>query len=282
MRTQKINGFLLFKSFCFIIISFCILFPIFYTLCNSFMSPEEVIQTYDNTLANQSKFSLFPNRISLAAYYEVFLAVPNYLIKFWRSLFMCGIIVIGQVCIGGMCGMAFAKYTFFGKNIWFGMFLLFMMLPIQVTLMPNFLVLDQLNLIGTWAALILPGIFAPFATVLMTLIFSNIPTELIEAAKLDGAGTLKILFKILIPTAKPGVISLLILVFVDNWNMVEQPIVFLRGIHQFPLSVFLASVQSENFSLQFVCGILSLLPVTLLFLFFNEELSKGIVMSKSK
>lgn len=106
--------------------------------------------------------------------------------------------------------------------------------------------------------------------------------SLLEAGRLDGANTFQILTKIVLPVAKPGVISLAVLVFVDNWNMVEQPMVFLNKVTEFPLSVFLASVNAENFELQFVCGILSLIPVTLLFLFFHDELAEGISVSVSK
>ena len=103
-----------------------------------------------------------------------------------------------------------------------------------------------------------------------------------EAGKIDGADAMQILFRIMMPVAKPAIASLIVLAFVDNWNMVEQPIAFLENVWQYPLSVFLASVTEENFSLQFVCGILSLIPVTLLFLFFNEELSEGISISVGK
>ena len=178
--------------------------------------------------------------------------------------------------------MAFAKYHFPGWKLFFFLIVIFLLLPVQVSLFPNFLILSWLKLTGTWWALILPGIFSPFGMFLMTLIFQNVSTELLEAARLDGAGTLRIFASILLPVAKPGAISLLILVFVDNWNMVEQPMVLLQYPWQYPLSVFLASVNTVNFALQFVCGILSLVPVTLLFLFFHEELAEGISVSLSR
>lgn len=116
----------------------------------------------------------------------------------------------------------------------------------------------------------------------MTLIFQGIPNEIVESAELDGASTLQILFGILVPTAKTGMISLAILTFIDSWNMVEQPMVFLEAIYQYPLSVFLASVLEQNAALQFVCGILGLIPVTLLFGFFRDELIEGISISGMK
>ena len=261
-----------------------ILFPVLYSFSNSFMGQEEITEAYSGILGVGADvgFHMFPEHFTLEAYGKVMLDTPEYWMKFWKSLGMAGIIAIGQLLIGGMCGMAFAKYHFPGWKVFFFLFVIFLLLPIQVTLFPNFLVLSWLKLAGTWWALILPGIFSPFGVFLMTLIFQNVPTEILEAARLDGAGTLRIFANIMLPVAKPGAISLLILVFVDNWNMVEQPMIFLQYPWQYPLSVFLASVNTQNFALQFVCGILSLVPVTLLFLFFHEELAEGISVSVSR
>lgn len=265
-------------------LSVVILFPVFYTVSNSFMGEKEVLAVYGGVMEQNTNIRIrfFPHPFSLEAYETVLLDTPEYLLKFWRSILMCVVIVTGQVLIGGMCGFAFAKYHFRGWKLFFILFITFLLLPVQVTLVPNYIMLSALNLIGTWWALLLPGVFSPFAVFFMTVLFQNIPTELVEAGKIDGADAMQILFRIMMPVAKPAIASLIVLAFVDNWNMVEQPIAFLENVWQYPLSVFLASVTEENFSLQFVCGILSLIPVTLLFLFFNEELSEGISISVGK
>lgn len=283
MKTKR-NPLIYVKTLCFFLLSLVILFPVLYSFANSFMGQEEITEAYSGILGVGADvgFHMFPEHFTLEAYGNVMLDTPEYWLKFWKSLGMAGLIAIGQLLIGGMCGMAFAKYHFPGWKIFFFLFVIFLLLPVQVTLFPNFLVLSWLKLAGTWWALILPGIFSPFGVFLMTLIFQNVPTEILEAARLDGAGTLRIFANMMLPVAKPGTISLLILVFVDNWNMVEQPMVLLQYPWQYPLSVFLASVNTENFALQFVCGILSLVPVTLLFLFFHEELAEGISVSVSR
>lgn len=281
---RKRNLTIYIKTLCFLLISLVILFPVLYSFTNSFMGQEEITEAYSGILSVGADvgFHMFPEHFTLEAYGNVMLDTPEYWMKFWKSLGMAGIIAIGQLLIGGMCGMAFAKYHFPGWKLFFFLIVIFLLLPVQVSLFPNFLILSWLKLTGTWWALILPGIFSPFGMFLMTLIFQKVSTELLEAARLDGAGTLRIFASILLPVAKPGAISLLILVFVDNWNMVEQPMVLLQYPWQYPLSVFLASVNTENFALQFVCGILSLVPVTLLFLFFHEELAEGISVSLSR
>lgn len=283
MKTKR-NPLIYVKTLCFLLLSLVILFPVLYSFANSFMGQEEITEAYSGILGVGADvgFHMFPEHFTLEAYGNVMLDTPEYWLKFWKSLGMAGVIAMGQLLISGMCGMAFAKYHFPGWKIFFFLFVIFLLLPVQVTLFPNFLILSWLKLTGTWWALILPGIFSPFGVFLMTLIFQNVPTEILEAARLDGAGTLRIFANMMLPVAKPGTISLLILVFVDNWNMVEQPMVLLQYPWQYPLSVFLASINTENFALQFVCGILSLVPVTLLFLFFHEELAEGISVSVSR
>lgn len=273
------------KTFVLGIVVLFILFPVLFTFINSFMSPEEVKTTYEGVFGkfgNAVQLQWIPQQFSMLGYENVFIDTPNYLMKFWRSLGMCSVIVIGQIIVGSMCGLVFAKYRIGGKRIFFILFIIFLLLPVQVTLVPNYIILSALHLTDTWWALILPAIFSPFSTFFMTIVFQNIPMSLLEAGRLDGANTFQVLTKIVLPVAKPGVISLAVLVFVDNWNMVEQPMVFLNKVTEFPLSVFLASVNVENFELQFVCGILSLIPVTLLFLFFHDELAEGISVSVSK
>lgn len=273
------------KTFVLGIVVLLILFPILFTFINSFMSPEEVKTTYEGVFGkfgSAVQLQWIPQQFSMLGYENVFIDTPNYLMKFWRSLGMCSIIVIGQIIVGSMCGLVFAKYRIGGKRIFFILFIIFLLLPVQVTLVPNYIILSALHLTDTWWALILPAIFSPFSTFFMTIVFQNIPMSLLEAGRLDGANTFQVLTKIVLPVAKPGVISLAVIVFVDNWNMVEQPMVFLNKVTEIPLSVFLASVNAENFELQFVCGILSLIPVTLLFLFFHDELAEGISVSASK
>ena len=136
--------------------------------------------------------------------------------------------------------------------------------------------LSFLNITDSWLSLILPAAFAPLGTFLMTQIYRGIPNETLDAARLDGASTFQILVQILLPIGKSGTISMVLLVFIEAWNMVEQPIVFLKDTTQYPLSVFLVSVNTNNFSLSFVCGLLAMLPVLFLFLFFNDELVEGI------
>lgn len=213
---------------------------------------------------------------SLMGYYTVLFSEPGYLLRFWRSLCMCAVIALGQSLVGCTAGAAIAQYRFWGSKVIAVCMAVFMILPVQASLLPNYIFLDKLGLLDSWWALILPGIFSPFGTVWMVFAFRAIPGEILEAASMDGAGLFSSVFRILVPAARPAVITLFVLSFVESWNMVEQPVTFLKGIRQYPISVFLASVDVGSLSVQSVCGILCLIPVTVLFLYYHQELVDGI------
>ncbi len=261
-----------------------IMLPIVYTVTNSFMAASEINHYYSAIHAEEGNtmFHIIPDHFSLDSYYQVFLASPNYLKKFWISMGITSIIVVGQVIISCFAGYGFAKFKFPGRDIIFFLLIIMMMMPYQVTLVSNYIVLDKLGLVGTYWSLILPGIFSPFGVFLMRQVMATTPDNLIEAAMLDGASQMQILFKVVMPRCKSGVLSLVILSFIDNWNMVEQPLIFLDEVSQYPLSVFLAQANTANLSLSFTCGILAMIPVAVLFLFFEKELVEGIGFSNLK
>ena len=213
--------------------------------------------------------------INLEGFWLTFLRTPEYLYKFWNSLGICTVISFGQLVVSCMGGMALAKYPLPGKRVCIGMLIIMLLLPLQVTLVPNYLILDKLGLLDTIWTLILPGIFSPFGTIVMWITFCSVSDELMDAAQLDGAGTQMILWQVMVPAGKSGVASVFLLSFIDAWNMVEQPMVFLKDVSQYPLSVFLASLSREEFSLSFHSGLLSMLPSVLLLLYFRKELVEG-------
>ena len=249
------------------------LFPVIFIAASSLMDESEVIRSY---VSGEMDFHIIPHSFSVKGYLEVFLYTPAYLMKFWKSMLLSTVILAGQLVISCLGGYGFAKFNFKGKNVIFFFVIILMMMPLQVTLVPNYIVFERLGLIGSYASVILPGIFSTFGVFLLTQFFSSIPNSIIEAAKLDGASQIQILCRIIVPYAKSGVASLCILNFIDTWNMVEQPLIFLKDSTKYPLSVFLANVSRENLSISFACGILAILPVFLLFLYLKDSLISGI------
>ena len=250
------------------------LLPVAFTIGCSFLSPQEVQRVFGLLLGEGSAAVVggLPQGFSLMGYYEVFFATPDYLVKFWLSLLLAVGAVVGQVVISCMGGFAFAFFDFPGKRLLFGLLCFFMLVPLQVTLLPNYLLLDAFGLLNTYWALLLP-----LGTFLLTQIFRSVPADILQAARLDGAGTLQVMVKVLLPCGKSGVSTLIILTLIESWNMVEQPLIYLKDVGSYPLSVFLASRYTENLPLQFVCCVLSLLPLALCFFYCGGDvLDSGI------
>ena len=222
------------------------------------------------------------NGFTLSYYYQVFLAQEQHLLRFWKSLGLCLCITAGQVVVSTLAGYGFAKCRFPGKNVLFFLLMVLMIMPLQVTLVPNYIMLDKLGLLDTYYALVLPMIFVPLGTFIMTQSFQAVPNEIIEAARLDGCGTLKLICRIAVPMNRAGLICTLLLSFLDGWNMVEQPMVYLEDFGRYPISVALASVPPENPTVQLVCCILVALPPLFLFAYFNRELVEGIALGGEK
>lgn len=219
---------------------------------------------------------------TLEYYYEVFLAQEQYLLRFWKSLAICLCITLGQVAVSTLAGYGFAKCRFPGKNALFFLLMVLMIMPLQVTLVPSYIMLNKLDLLDTYYALVLPMIFVPLGTFIMTQSFRSVPSDIIQAARLDGCGTLGVILRIAAPMNKAGLICTTLLSFLDGWNMVEQPIVYLKEFGKYPLSVALASVPPENPTVQLVGCMLAILPPLFLFSYFNRELVEGIAIGGEK
>lgn len=215
-------------------------------------------------------------------YYQVFLASPKYLLRFFKSLLLASCIAVGQTVFSVLAGFGFAKYRFPGKNILFFLLMALMIMPLQVTLVPNYVVLEAAGLTNTYAGLALPAIFVPLGTFLMTQTFRAVPNELMDAGKLDGCTDFGALLRIAVPMGKGGIACTLLLSFLDGWNMVEQPMVYLEQFKSYPISVALSLVQPGAVGEQLACCVLVMLPPVMLFAVFHRELVEGIALGKEK
>ena len=223
-----------------------------------------------------------PEGFTLEYYFKTFLGSTQFLVRFWKSLALCLCIAAGQVIASALAGFGFAKYHFPGKNVVFFLLMILMIMPLQVTLVPNYIILDEMGLMNTYRGLALPAIFVPLGTFIMTQSFKSIPNEVLEAAKLDGCGILGLLTRIAVPMNKSGLICTMLLSFLDGWNMVEQPIVYIEEFIDLPIAVALASVPPEDPTVQLVCCMLVIVPPLALFCYFNRELAEGIVIGREK
>ena len=181
-----------------------------------------------------------------------------------------------------LAAYAFSKLKFPFSDTIFFIYIIVMMMPFQVTLVPNYIMLKNLNLMGSYWAVIFPGVFSTFGVFLLRQFMMYIPDDYFEAAKIDGAGYIQSLFSILLPQCKGAVASLSILVFIDNWNMVEQPLIFLDNENMHPLSIFLSKINEMDIGIAFACGILYMIPTLLVFLYGENYLIEGIELSGVK
>lgn len=270
-------------------IALAVLFPVALTVANAFMSEAEIGRHYEalsgeeQTAARKyAAIRLVPENATLWQFGEVLLMRPKFLLHFWNSAKLTLPIVIGQTVVGTLAGFAFAKLAFPGRDKLFFVYLLTMLMPFQVTLVPNYLVAEKLGLLGGYGAIVLPGIFAPFGVFLMRQFMAGVPAPYLEAAKIDGAGPIRAFARIALPLAKPGIAALFLLSFVDNWNMVEQPLLFLTEPIRQPLSVYLASIAEGARGVAFASSVLYMTPMVLIFLYGEEHLVEGIQMSGIK
>ena len=224
------------------------------------------------------KLSFIPNKVTLNQYYQVLFRRPTYLLQFWNSILLTVPTVIIQTVIAFMAAYAFAKIKFPGSDIIFLITLILMLLPIQVTLIPNYMVLDKFNLINTYEGIIFIGIFAPFSMCLLRQYLRYIPDDSIDAAKLDGATNIQVIFKIVLPQAKGGIAAVAILSFIENWNMVELPLLLLEDEAMHPLSIFMNRFVSTDFGLSFAAGIIFMIPVLIVFFLGEKYIVLGLKM----
>ncbi len=265
------------------------LMPTVLTITNSFMSESEIKSNYGMIFSTTSggyvsetvNLKFIPDKVTLSQYVTGLIKSPDYLIKFWNSLILVVPIVIFQVAVAAVAAYSFTRWRGRIRSGIFFFYVILMLMPYQVTLVPNYLVSQWLGILNTRWAIILPGIFAPFSVFLLTKFMRRIPYSLIEAAKVDGAGEWEIFTKICLPQCRSALYSIAILVFIDYWNMVEQPLILLQDAEQQPLSVFLSSINAGEIGLAFAMATIYMVPSLLLFLHGEEYLVEGIANSGS-
>ena len=272
-----------------VLIFFTALFvtPIVFTMCNSFMGSTEITANYgmifDTTDSGAKKFvsdtvnlKFIPDRVSFSQYITVLLKSPDYLLKFWNSVILVVPIVIFQLVVACLAAYGFTRYRGRFREIIFFAYIILMLMPYQVTLVPNFLVSKWLHLLDTNWAIWLPGIFSPYAVFLITKYMRRIPTSILEAAKIDGAGERQIFMHVCMPLCKGALCSVAILIFIDFWNMVEQPLIMLADEQMHPLSVFLSKINAGEIGLAFAVATIYMVPSLLVFLYGEDYLVEGI------
>ena len=190
--------------------------------------------------------------------------------------------LLGQIIVGMPAAWAFGRYRFRGRRILFLLYMILMVMPFQVTMVSSYLVLSRLSLLDSHLAIILPGIFSTFPVFIMEKFFRSIPAALIEAAEVDGAGPFQVFWNVGVPLGIPGVMSSLILNFLEYWNAIEAPMTFLKTKAKIPLSLYLPEITVDQMGVSFAASVIMMMPAILIFLWGQEYLQQGIIASGLK
>ncbi|MCR5664941.1 MAG: carbohydrate ABC transporter permease [Oscillospiraceae bacterium] len=272
-----------------VVFSVLFLLPTVLTITNSFMAESEIKSNYGMIFATTGggyvsktvNLKFIPDKVTLDQYISGLVKSPQYLIKYWNSILLVLPIVIFQVAIASVAAYSFTRWRGKIRSGIFFFYVILMLMPYQVTLVPNYLVSSWLGILNTRWSIILPGIFAPFSVFLLTKFMRRIPYSLIEAAKVDGASEWQIFTRVCLPQCRSALFSIAILVFIDYWNMVEQPLILLNDADSQPLSVFLSSINEGEIGLAFAMATVYMIPSLLLFLYGEAYLVEGIANSGS-
>jgi multiple sugar transport system permease protein len=249
--------------------------PLLWMLSASFMTTGE---------ANAAPPPLLPARATLAQYRELFVRLDLGR-SFVNSTALALCAALLSVVVNAAAGYAFAKLRFPGRGRLFAGLLAAMVIPGQVAMLPVFLLLRSMGLVNSFAGVILPGIASIFGIFLVRQFASSVPDELLDAARIDGAGELRIFRSIVLPLCRPILVTLGVLTFLGTWNDFMWPLIVLTDDTKWTLTVSLASLAGEHVQdteLMMAGAVVTVLPALLLFLFLQRSYIDGITAGSIK
>lgn len=259
--------------------------PVLFLLTGSVSSRYELGQ-YLAPLSDAAKGFVYwkwmPDYPAFSHYENVLLFTPQFYVVFWNSVKITAFILAGQLLVAVPAAWAFAIYPFPRRRLLFTVYLALMLMPFQVTMLSSYLVLNGLHLMNTHGAVILPAVFSAFPVFLIYRSFCGIPKELLEAARVDGAGEWQIFWRMGIPLASGGILSSAVLGFLECWNLIEQPLAFLKDQSLWPLSLYLPEISLDQAGYAFVASVITLIPALFVFLLGRDYLERGIAASALK
>ena len=269
-----------------IIIGLIFLMPLIFTISNSFIGDLEIVSRYakeitqynamDLTAGNMHfvNLGLFSNSPTISGYLDVF-NTPQYLRAYLNSIRILVPILIGQIIISPLAAYGFEYSKWKYKEALFFMYILIMLMPLQVLLVPNYLVADWLGLVDTHWAIILPAIFNPIGVFIIRLQLKGFPKECIEAAQNSGASHFQVFRYIILPNIKSAIVILVLLIFAEYWNLIEQGLVLLKNPNLSPLSIYLGQIADENLGVFFSTSSLYLIPIFIIIFISSKLLSSN-------
>ena len=301
------------RTICFIFAaSFAVifLFPTVVTIANSFMSQSEISSNYGMVfsttdsgakayISEKVNIKLIPDMVSFSQYFTVLLKSPSYLLKFWNSVILVVPITVFQIIIACLASYGFARTEGKLKGIVFFGYIILMLMPYQVTLVPNYLVAEWFKILNTNWAIWLPGIFSPFSVYLLTKYMKRIPKALFEAAQIDGATHWKILRSIVLPLSKATIAVMVLYYGVEKWNGWFWASALIRDRSKLPLQVILREIllsstqsmqtgagssdtEAIGVTIRYATTIVATVPILCVYPFVQKYFTKGVMIGAVK
>lgn len=269
------------------LLALVILLPVVMTAIYSFFSPAEIKAfmgtrgSYDASAFMQIK--LAPSMFSLSQYYNILIEDMTILRYFVNSAMYAAAILLGQALLIPMMAYALSRFRFPGRDAIFFIVIMLMLLPFQVTMVPNVLTLRTLGLLDTAWAVILPMTVAPFYVFLLRQYMVSLPGDMLEAAQIDGAGTWRCFIHVVLPVCRPVLGAAVALSFADCWNLVEQPLTYLTTrTDLYPLSVVFNQLTEKSTGVEFAGAALYTLPALCIYLYFQADILEGVQLTELK
>lgn len=260
-----------------------ILFPVFYIVFHSLKGQALISYLYEVPQVNSwHKLLPKPLYLNLDQYYQILFRSPKFLRLFWNSFGVVMPIIILQTLLSIFAAYGFSKVKFPGSETLFFIYIIIMLMPFQVTLVPNFIVLQKLNLLDSYGALILPGAFGTFGVFFLKQFMEGIDQSFIEEASLVGANGLQLIAYIITPMCKPIITSVVVLLFIDDWSMIDQPLIFISSESKYLLSTYLSTIANNNIGIGFACSVLYMILPIFFVLYAQSDLSDGLKITSLK
>ena len=247
-----------------------------------------MISTSFKLPSDQFTRTLIPPTWTLQNFRDLFAVDIDFTLLFFNSTYISILIAIGQLVTCAMAAFCFAVVKFRGRNFLFTLLIITLMIPSQVTLIPNFIIFKWLGLVGTSVPLWLPAFWGgAFGTFLLRQYFLTIPRELVDAARMDGASLFRIFWNLYLPLSKPALAALAIFTFQGAWNELLQPLVYMPAIPNTTLTVGLAFFQQQltqggKFTVLMAGALISILPLVIVFFLAQKQFIEGIALSGVK
>lgn len=269
------------KLLLYVLAGICIL-PVLIIFTGSLMGNEELRTLLSPILEEADGYAswhLIPLYPTFRNWIKLILDTPEYYVLFWNSMKVVLSILVGQLVFAVPAAWGLARSRKKWASRMYGIYIFCMLLPFQVTMLSQYLVLNSMHMIDTLFSLIVPLIFSTFPAFIIYQSFVKIPDSILDAAKVDGANAFQEFFYIAVPIGVPGILAAMVIGFLEYWNMVEQPVIFLRKKELWPLSVYIPEITSTNAGAAFAYSLFSILPALLVFWLGKDYLAHGLGMS---